>query len=214
MQRAVFAVFAVGACVVLWGISGCAVLPPSRTDLGSVVSPGGSVNTSFRASAGTHYASATKSHSVGWDVGIGGVYERSADQLTTADAPDGVPAEERMGGYVEVARAVETSHSRRTWVGVRAETLAMISSLKGADVAPESALMLRWSTEFYGTGSGAFAEGNGSGFVAAGYRGTAGVGVFAEAGVRGTFGETPSFVATTGLSIRLPFLAFAGFACR
>jgi|GEM_PF-5604177 len=207
--------------VLVWGLSGCAaalVVPPSRTDVGAVAATDSS-RSAARVSAGVHYASATRGHNVAWDAGAGAIHE---EEVPHVDAVD--PAKDpsvgkagsryRTGGYLEFSRAIQSNAYQRSWLGLRAEAL-MPSALRG----PRRdqlvyAVMARLSTELYATGAGIGAEAADSAFVIGGYRGTFAIGLYAEAGLRGQLDGTPAFIASSGLSLRLPFMAGAGVAVK
>jgi hypothetical protein len=192
--------------------SACAAgaLPPSRTDVGTMVAkPTGEIQTGFRVSTGAHWASATHDKLVDYDVGAGYVYERSeasggdiTDKHTSGDAPD--TSNVAHGGYLSLERVLSRSlrNKQRTWLGMRVEYL------DGKDDSKSSiSALARINWEVFGHVEGAGAsDTNCGGAFGIGY-GTAAVGFYGEAGARRSLEGDASFVATLGLSIRLPFLA-------
>lgn len=203
--------------------TGCAavagVVPPSRTEFGStVIADGHNPTTGIRFATGAHLASGQTRRNAKWDVGGGYVFERLGAQPVAAETDGAAPAGyhggaepidhvDAHGGYVDVAHALESSHSHRSWLGMRGETL-----VQNAPDGPRlvNGVYARVAWELYGTGQGAGAtsdhKGIGYGFA----YGAWALGLYAESGYRFVEHEQPAFVAMGGLSLRLP--VFGGFA--
>ena len=203
-------------------LSGCAaiagVVPPSRTEVGStVIADGPNPSTGFRFSTGAHLASGQTRRNAKIDVGAGYVFERLGAAPPAEGEMDGAVTHQSgaqpidhidaHGGYVDVAHALESSHSHRSWLGVRGETLVQ-NAPEGHRLV--NGVYARLALELYGTGQGAGAtsdhKGVGYGFA----YGAWALGLYAESGYRFVEQEQPAFVAMGGLSLRLP--VFGGFA--
>lgn len=204
------------ACVLQVGCVGAALLPPSRTEVGSTVVHGGAgAEVGFRASTGAHFASGTTGRRVPVDVGLGYVYEQSQPEPDTrpiALALEGTPPQPAApgtalhGGYLELSRPLSRERRERSWIGLRTEVLAA-----GGEVGAGGSVRVQW--ELFGNASGAGAEGDSNGMVAFVSHGTAAVGVYLDSGVRRLGGET-SWVTSGGVTLRLPFIFAFGLACK
>jgi hypothetical protein len=187
-------------------------LPPTRTDVGTMVVHDGAMHNGTRVSSGMHWASGTRSRNVPFDIGAGAVYEHRAAAANEVPKSVGQPAsaaEHTVGGYIEAASRLSASGVTRSWIGGRAELLRHTGS--GESTASLSA---RLSWEVYGGGTSAGADGGGSGFAAYLAGGTIGIGPYLETGVRrASVGHTEMLV-TAGLSVRLPAIVAFGFAAR
>lgn len=200
--------------------TGCAaiagVVPPSRTEVGStVIADGNNPTTGFRFATGAHLASGQTRRNAKWDVGAGYVFERlGAPPAAEMDAPayhdSGADSSDHIdahGGYVDVAHALESSHSHRSWLGMRGETLVQ-SAPDGRRLVNGAYARFAW--ELYGTGQGAGATSDNKGMGVGFAYGSWALGLYAESGYRFVEHEQPAFVAMGGLSLRLP--VFGGFA--
>lgn len=199
---------------------GCAavagVVPPSRTEIGStVIADGASPTTGFRFATGAHLASGQTRRDAKIDVGAGYVFERIGAPVSPEmdgaaghyGSPEVIDHVDAHGAYVDVAHALQSSHSHRSWIGARGETMVQ-DAQGGRRVVNGTYARLSW--EIYSTGS---AAGGGSDpkTVAAGFAyGATALGMYLESGYRFVEDERPAFVAMGGLSLRLP--VFGGFA--
>jgi hypothetical protein len=207
--------------------AGCigGVLPPSRTDIGeTVIADGGRVASGLRVTTGAHVASASLRRDTRFDIGAGYVYERVGAELPPASgavqsAPGGAGAAgptmdegldgvaEAHGGYFDVSHTFARGRSHRSWLGARGEVLAR-ETPDGTRPAAGVYARAAWELFTLGEGVGGSAEGC---TVSGGYaRGTAGLGLYVESGAQWTADQETAFVATAGLTVRLPLLA--GFA--
>jgi hypothetical protein len=185
-------------------------LPPSRTDVGLSTVQGSAGGTSgLRVQSGVHLASGASGDDLGYDVGVGLIREVSPPTangdavLMSREPPRG--AGPRSGGYLEIARAIARSSSRRTWVGLRAEYLESQDRDVASDASVGVGARIGW--ELFAPVSASGGELAGCGGVAGVAHGTAAVGVFAESGARRLPDGTIAFVATAGLSLRVPTVA-------
>jgi hypothetical protein len=175
------------------------VAPPSYTTIGTAAIGGDRGGALTRFATGVHLASAVDtSH----DVGVG--YTVDLD-----DDPDGNTRVQSQGMYVEYAHRQRPSEHVRTSVGARAVLL-----YDGCGCGAGSGAFVRLGAELYGTSAGGFAEGDHSGVVAAYAAGAWGLGVYLDAGFESLPGGARAFLATTGLSVRLPFMAGFAIASR
>jgi len=214
------ALVALAAAAVL-SSAGCAagLLPPSRTDLGStVITDGGQLASGFRFSTGVHLASATLRRDVPLDVGAGYVFERFGAASSSGEAvsrraggpgdvngADGADIDhaDAHGGYLEVAHTVDRGRGHRAWLGARGELLAR-QTPDGRHATAGAFGRVAWEVFSTGQGGGTFSSGCGGG---AGFaRGAVGLGLFVESGAQWTAEQSTAFVATAGLSLRLPLL--------
>jgi hypothetical protein len=198
---------------------GCAaiagVVPPSRTEIGStVIADGANPTTGLRFATGAHLASGQTRRDAKLDVGVGYVYERVGAPVAAEMDTGGYHVEPEAaplcahGGYVEVARALESSYTHRSWIAARGEMLSQGTVDGGRRMVNGAYARLAW--EVYSTGA---AAGGGSDpkVVSAGFAyGAVALGLYVESGYRAVEGERAAFVATGGLSLRLP--VFGGFA--
>ena len=201
--------------------TGCAVagaLPPSRTDIGTTVIAGdGEMSSGFRFSTGAHLASGVKRRDFPVDVGAGYVYERLARSPGSANremsegarprkepvAADG--ADDLHGGYLDVAYTISRDRGHRSWLGARGELLMQSGLDENSRVAGAYA---RVAWEIFKPSEGAFggfSDGFGGGVGVS--SGSAGLGLFLEAGAQRGEDDHSAFVATAGLCVRMPFLA-------
>ena len=204
--------------------TGCAagVLPPSRTDVGTTVIAGsGQIESGLRFSTGAHLASGSIRRDAPLDIGAGYVFQRvarspvssearalaSAGAGPVEDAGDADDHADAQGAYVEFAHTIDRGSGHRSWMGARGEILAR-DAADGVHTSAGAYARLAWELFTPSRGAGVYAEGCGAG---AGFAyGTAGLGLFVEAGTQFTEGERAAFVATAGLSLRLPLVG--GFA--
>ncbi len=199
---------------VVFAANACAMggLPPSRTDVGTtMVKPTGDARSGLRFSTGAHFASASIDKAKDYDFGVGYSYERTegpGGDITTkrqdGDSDNGPVASH--GAYLSVDRVLSRhkSGSQRTWLGMRGEYL------KGNDGAHTLSALARINWEVYSHVEAAGSKPTNCGESFGIAFGTAGIGFFAEAGSRRNFDSEASFVATLGISLRLPTLL--GFA--
>lgn len=207
------------ALVLQTGCLMAGALPPSRTDIGTTVIAGdGQMHSGLRFSTGAHLASGTTRADFPVDVGAGYVYERLARPPATADrdpAANGLSsapmtdlddARDLHGGYLDAAYTFSRGAGHRSWIGARGELLFRAAPDVDTRVA---GVYARAAWELYKPGQGGF-----GGFTSRGFgggvgvsHGTAGLGIFLEAGAQRGEGDQSAFVATAGLSVRLPFLA-------
>jgi hypothetical protein len=202
--------------------TGCLVagaLPPSRTDIGTTVIAGdGEMESGIRFSTGAHLASGTTRVDFPVDIGAGYVYERlarppasavrdgAASHVSSAPMTDLDDARDLHGGYLDAAYTFSRGAGHRSWIGARGELLFRAAPDVDTRVA---GVYARAAWELYKPGEGGFggftSRGVGGGVGVS--HGTAGLGLFLEAGARRGEGDESAFVATAGLSVRLPFLA-------
>ncbi len=208
--------------------AGCVagVLPPSRTEIGStVIAAGGEMSSGYRFATGAHLASGTTRRDVSFDVGAGYVFERvgrsplsgspagstslalsapGAESIAPAEPADHVDAH---GGYLEVARTLARGSGHRTWLGVRGEVLVR-EGPDGRRASTGVYARAAWEMFSPSAGAGGFSSscGGGAGVT----YGSSALGVFIEGGTQRTVDDEAAFVATAGLTLRLPFVA--GFA--
>jgi hypothetical protein len=175
--------FLVPLALVLFG--GCAfVLPPSSTEIGWAGSARGTVT---HVATGVHLASAIDTKD---DYGVG--YTANLDRC-------GVQSQAIS---LEYARRQSPSPHVRTSLGGRAVLFF------GDEDRVGTGAFLRATAEVYGRSKFGFAEsGHGNGAVAFIEAGAWGLGVYAEAGYQRLPDDSRAFLATTGLTLRLPFMA-------
>lgn len=174
-----------GGCIVPYAT------PPLQAEVGAVstTTPTAGATSEHRApgpavhvAAGAHLASGLQRTPL--DVGAGWVFER-ADNSS------------RHGGYLGTSWFFERSGGARTAIGVRGELLTGISGRKlAAKLRIDHELMRRVSSPFKGDSR--------CGVSAGRFHGTAAIGVFAEAGRTWLPDGQTAFVATTGISVRVP----------
>lgn len=202
----------VGALAVA-ALGGCFpfALPPSRADVGPTVVHGADgARPGMRVQAGAHLASGESRRDANFDAGIGYVFERvelSAAQrelafMRTEAGDDRPSAASAHGGYVELARRIARARHHRTWLAVRGERLVTSEAFLAREASLGVTGRIEW--ELYTPAVGADADGSGCGFVAAIAHGTAAAGFFVESGARVAPDGTTSFIATAGVSVRLP----------
>ena len=206
--------------------SGCAAgaLPPSRTDVGSTMIAGsGHMASGLRLTTGAHLASGTVNRDIPLDVGAGYVYERMGHPTTSGPAASqslaltgagstgrSKPLDDHVdahGAYLEVAHVIGRSQAHRSWLGARGEVL-LRQSPEGRRPAAGAYARAAWELFAPRQGAGGFTSECGGGAGVA--YGSLGLGLFVESGAQWTEDLGTAFVATAGLSVRLPFLA--GFA--
>jgi hypothetical protein len=193
-------------------LSGCLpfAVPPARVDVGpTVIGGAGEARPGVRVQAGAHMASGESRRDTDFDAGIGYVFERV--ELTDAERAlafmRAEPAE-RPGGaishgaYVELAHRIARARYHRTWLAVRGERLVPSETFLARDASLGVTGRIEW--ELYAPAVGGGSDGDGCGFIAALAYGTAAAGFFVESGARLTPDGSTAFVATAGLSVRLP----------
>jgi hypothetical protein len=176
--------------VLLFALSGCLLtLPPSRTEVGHVSTPGGGRT---RAAFGMHLASAVPATKTRVEVGTGVLYESSAWR-------DGKDAPSERGAYADAGVAVLRGDYARILVGARGER-----HWRGDTKAVAK---LRVDLELFGHTKGEGSSADSSGLLAGTWYGMRGIGVFGEVGR--AFGdpghpEADGWVASVGLTVRAP----------
>ena len=196
--------------------TGCAAAmvgaPPARVDVGSVTTARqGVMSHGVRGSAGIHWASATTSHNVPFDIGAGAVYERFypdaalLEPVAEKSAMEELnPPVERYGGYLEGSWRLSGKGSQRAWIGGRAEMMGT-SSGKPTSLS----LVGRVSWELYGNGTAAAAETKlDKGLAMFASTGTIGLGAYLESGLRHSMDGDDELIVTAGLSVRVPAFLF------
>jgi hypothetical protein len=177
-----------------------------------MVKPTGEARTGLRFSTGAHWASASSDKAEDYDFGAGYVYERTegpggdiTDKHQIGESDDGPLVSH--GAYVAVDRVLsrDKSKKQRTWLGMRGEYL------HGDDGGHTLSALARLNWEVYGHVEGAGSSSTNCGSAMGIAYGTAGLGFYGEAGARRTLEGDASFVATLGLSLRLPTLFGVAF---
>lgn len=183
-------------------MSGCFAmgLPPSRTEVGAVTNSGSEVeHTTLRVASGIHSASATKSPDVTADFGVGYLFE-----MKESDSEMESTRESTHGAYFEASKRLQIDGTYRTWLGLRTEALRR-------DQSTSLGVSARVGWEVFSSADGYESKvTDGCGVAVSSAYGSIGVGVYAETGVRRSSSGT-EFVASTGLSLRLPTLYGAVF---
>jgi hypothetical protein len=160
------------------------VIPPLRGEVGASTQVLREQPASLQAAVGTHLASGTLREDQPFDVGAGYLLAYNADASS-------------QGVYVDGAMFVERSRRVRTSLGGRGELLwTPMGKALGAK--------LRVDHELFGSGSQDFHGSDRCGVSTGTHIGTAGVGVFAEAGPQWLPGGELSWTAAAGVTLRLP----------
>lgn len=108
---------------------------------------------------------------------------------------------------MEVARPLRRRGIHRVWLSARGELL-----MRDRTVAPGLYARATWEVFAPVHDGGPYESKSGVGVGVA--HGSLGLGLFIEAGPQRTEDGRTTFAATTGLSLRLPFLAALGFDLR
>ncbi len=169
-------------------VSGCFVVPPSRTNAAviSELSTEGR-RTGYRLTTGAHSASWESRPKVGFDLGVGYIYERFEPE----------PAEH--GTYVELGAPIATTGKRRLWVAGRGE----VFWTERGNASPRRGLVARLAVDrFLGGGSG--------GKDSAGFQGSGSLEAFAEFGLRSTRLATAAATLIIGVGFRAPLFGGSG----
>jgi hypothetical protein len=178
--------------------------PPARFDVAPIaVGTASEMMTGFHFIAGLHWASVSPKTDTPIDIGVGYVqdtfYNDEASPQSSAIGKHATlnepEARRSHGAYLEVALRATGSKYQRSWLGLRGEMTF--------DPAPDGtrygrALVGRAAWEICAGGAGGGSGGFGIG--------TLGLGVFFETGVRKFPGGALGYTASTGLSLRTPFL--------
>jgi len=175
-------------------------LPPLEVQYGDAVT-GGPADTRIVQSqllVGVSWASLyPKSTPV--DISAGVIATFSDDDTTVPAGGDTArrlttptPSHDAVGGYLYLARAIDTRSHFRTWLGARGE-------LMGTDGVGVLGGALRTSFELW---TGAMAADHSSGIM-----GTVALGLWAEVGIREQADRSVASFAAAGLGIRLPMIA-------
>jgi hypothetical protein len=160
------------------------VIPPIRGEVGAATQILREEPATLQVAAGAHLASGTLRADQPFDVGAGYLLAHNADASS-------------QGVYVDGARFVERSHRVRTSLGGRGELLwTPMGKALGAK--------LRVDHEWFGSGAQDFHSSDRCGVATGTHIGTAGVGVFAEAGPQWLPGGELSWTAAAGVTLRLP----------
>ncbi len=155
-------------------------------DAGDPMAAAAAASPALHVAAGVSLASAAKDRPPRFDLGVGYLMETSGTNATS------------HGAYVDAAVFV-VGHGRsggRASVGMRVELRATPEGAVGAVKA-------RFDVEVYVGGSGKFSGSDRCGSTASTYHGTSAIGLYAEGGPALAPNGT-AFVASTGVSIRLP----------
>ncbi len=177
-------------------------LPPLEVQYGGTVTgaPGGDTTFASQLLVGLSWASLYPkptpvdiSAGVIADFGLEPASTMPTSSARTSTHPDGDdPSTTRIGGYLHVARAIESQKHFRVWLGTRGELMSTngVGVLGGA---------LRTSVELW---SGTTVGGHNGGIM-----GTVALAVWAEVGVREQADRSVASFAGAGLGIRLPLVA-------
>lgn len=177
-----------------------------------MVKPTGEARTGLRFSTGAHWASASSDIAEDYDFGAGYVYERTegpGGDITSKheESSNDDGSLSSHGAYLGVHRVLSRhkSKNQRTWLGMRGEYL------HGNDGGHTLSALARLNWEVYGHAEGAGSSSTNCGSAFGIAYGTAAIGFYAEAGARRTLEHDASFVATLGLSVRLPTMFGVAF---
>jgi hypothetical protein len=166
-------------------ISGCIIpfaIPPLRAEVGTASRSDGPI--AAHVAVGTHAASATLTGAQRFDVGLGYLVEPSTAGTT-------------HGAYADGALFVERLARTRTSLGVRNE-------LRWNAMGPGYATKLRIDTELFSAGTSTFESDDRCGTATGTRYGTAAIGLYAEAGRAWMPDTRAAWVATAGITARLP----------
>jgi hypothetical protein len=169
--------------------SGGAILP-SRYDVGAATTQHGEAATHY--GFGLSWASVWPTPTMPIDVGLGYVIE-APNEPSDASARTDTPKPALYGPYLELAYRLAGTRHQRTWLALRGEWLQIPV---GTDHVDGMGYTARAAWEVFGAGKGA------------GYCGSGGVGVFAEASLRQIPGDRFTSVLIAGATLRLPAVAF------
>lgn len=174
-----------------------------------MVKSSGEASTGLRVSTGAHWASGSNSQAEDYDFGVGYVYERTeapGGDITDkhVDGQDQSGVSVSHGAYLSVERVLNRSkgNRHRTWLGMRAEVLDTPDEHGG----PTLSALARLNWEVYGQVEGAGTSDTDCGFASGFAYGTSALGFYAEGGARRSLEGEASFVATLGVSLRMPLL--------
>jgi len=174
-------------------------LPPLEVQYGGTVTgaPGGDTTFASQLLVGLSWASLYPNPTpVDISAGVIANFELESDAMpvsarSTTPTQD-PPSTTTVGGYLHVARTLESQKHFRVWLGTRGELMSSngVGVLGGA---------LRTSVELW---SGTTMGGHGGGIM-----GTVALAVWAEVGVREQSDRSVASFAGAGLGIRLPLVA-------
>jgi hypothetical protein len=179
-----------------------------------MIAQDGRMVSGFRVSTGAHLASGFKRRDIPFDVGAGYVFERidadvAPEELAMSANGGETPTDhvDAHGAYVEAAHVLSRGSAHRSWLGARGEVLTR-ETADGRRVSAGAHARLAWELFGPSEGGGTFTTrcGGGAGFA----YGSAGIGLFVESGAQWIEEEETAFVATAGLTLRLPLIG--GFA--
>src|SRR5690242_6492091 len=182
-----------GILIVALLASGCIMpfaIPPTKVEVGAASRAGGTAPSTemIHVAVGSHLASGTRSRTQKFDLGMGWIF--SHDFATEM-------ASNTNGLYVDGAVFVDRTHASRTGVGVRAD----VSDAPGG---VQLRGVLRIDYEWFTPVDKPFKSDSKCGTAAGVHVGSAGVGVFTEAGVMRLPSGEAAWTATAGVSFRLP----------
>lgn len=179
-------IFCVGGCVIPYAI------PPLRGEVGGVTTFG-EHNPAMHVAGGAHLASGTLSREQKFDLGAGGFADWGEDGRS------------QKGAYVDGAVFVDHGATTRTSVGVRGELRWADGRDTGVmSTTPGAGAKLRIDHEVFGTDTKDYSGSDTCSAIAGTYRGTAAVGVYAEAGRVWLPDNGSAWTATAGFTLRLP----------
>jgi hypothetical protein len=170
----------------------CVLLPPSHTELGTALSIGKREGAVTHVATGVHLASAVDAP---YDLGVG--YTADLDCC-------GVQAQ---GMYLEYSARQRQRGNLRTSIGGRG-----VIFFDDGEVG--AGAFARAGVELYTTAKGGFVESSGRGFAAGAVAGAFAVGLYVEAGYEHLPDGARAFLATAGITVRLPAIAALVLASR
>ena len=175
-----------GGCVIPFAI------PPTRAEVGASSQVGqAGPNHGFHVGGGAHLASGNQRKDLPLDVGIGGFLDVADHGANTG------------GVYVDTALFVERHHDTRTSLGMRGELRIQNDAMTG-DHRYGAGAKLRIDHEIYGAVSDDFSEDDRCGVAVGSHHGNVGVGVYVEAGPVWQPDDGRAWLATAGLTLRMP----------
>lgn len=159
-------------------------IPPLRGEVGAVAQS--KQPTAGRVSGGAHLASGTLRHDQPFDVGAGAFYEWDDN------------GERAKGAYADAAVFIDRGARTRTSLGIRGEVRHDPTMGYG------TAAKLRIDHEIYKKALGEYSGHDRCGVIFGGARGTGAAGIYVEAGPAFLPGDQRAFVATVGVTLRIP----------
>jgi hypothetical protein len=162
-------------------------LPPLKGELGATTQTNRS--TAGRVAGGAHLASGTLRRDQPFDIGAGAFYEW--DEIGTR----------AKGAYGDVALFVDRGARTRTSLGLRGELRYDEMSRAGMGAK------LRIDHEIYGATTAPYSGADGCSMIVGGAHGTGAIGLYVEAGSAWMPDTDRAFVATAGITVRIPATA-------